>query len=109
MKKIAFWLCLTLVLLLSLLPTDMLPPQAFNLWDKAQHALGFALLSALGFSAYPDLRRVWLGYGLLGAGGFIELAQAATGWRHGDWLDLIANGVGIAVASVLWRPGRRPA
>jgi hypothetical protein len=32
---------------------------------------------------------------LLGIG--IELAQALSGWRHGDWLDWLADCVGVAL------------
>ena len=75
-----FWLLLALVIGVTLSPIAYLPQQAFSLWDKAQHALAFAALAALGALAYP--RRVGLlAASLLVFGGAIELAQAATGWR----------------------------
>jgi hypothetical protein len=41
-------------------------------------------------------------------GGLIELVQAATGWRHGEWLDLVADALGIGAASALsWWMNRR--
>ena len=52
----SFWAMLLCVTVLSLLPTDYLPPQIFSLWDKAQHALAFAALAALGLQAYPHRR-----------------------------------------------------
>lgn len=56
----------------------------------------------LGFPAYPaQERRVLLG--LLAAGLAIELAQAATGWRYGDWQDWVADAVGVGVAWGVWR------
>ena len=95
MKKLAFWLFAALVALLSLLPLDYLPPQTFNIWDKAQHAGGFAALAILGHVAYPA--RAWrVAAWLLLYGGAIELAQSASGWRQGDLLDLTADAVGIA-------------
>jgi len=98
MKKTAFWLCLAAVTVMSLLPTSYLPPPVFSVWDKAQHALGFLVLIVLGLIAYPQ--RVWyLPPMLLVYGGAIELAQAATGWRYGEWLDLLADGVGILAGS----------
>jgi VanZ family protein len=100
----AFWACVLGTVFLSLLPVELLP-QAFNWWDKAQHALGFAVLAVLGLLAYPKTR--WrLPWGLLLLGGFIELAQAATGWRHGDWLDLLADAVGVLVVMTAWYLGR---
>jgi len=97
----AFWAFVLGTVFLSLVPVEFLP-QAFNWWDKAQHALGFAVLSVLGLVAYPNLR--WrLPWGMLLLGGCIELAQTATGWRRGDWLDLLANAVGILVVMTVWR------
>lgn len=97
----AFWLAYLAVAVLSLLPVEQLPLGVFDWWDKAQHALGFLVLAVLGlwgYSAFPG--RVVLG--LLGFGAVIELAQAATGWRYGDWQDCLADVVGVAVAYGLW-------
>lgn len=99
-----FWILLLCVAVLSLMPTGYLPPQVFSLWDKAQHALGFMALALLGLRAYP--RHPWqVLAGLLVFGGGIELAQAATGWRHGEWADWLADAVGMAAGLAL---ARRP-
>lgn len=97
MKKTAFWCFLVSVVVLSLLPNDYLPPPAFNIWDKAQHAMAFAVLTVTGTGAY-EARRLQIVVGLFLLGGLIELAQAATGWRYGEWFDLLADGIGIAGA-----------
>jgi hypothetical protein len=102
----AFWACVFGTVVLSLAPVERLP-QAFIWWDKAQHALGFAVLTALGLLAYPNIRW-WLPCSLLLLGAFIELAQAASGWRRGDWLDLLADAVGILAVMTAWRLGRSP-
>lgn len=82
-------------LYLSLVPVQQLP-RMLNFWDKAQHSLGFAALATGGLLAYPShVWRVALGLMLLGIG--IELAQALSGWRHGDWLDWLADCVGVAL------------
>lgn len=105
MRRAVFWGLLLGVVTLSLLPADQLPAQAFSLWDKAQHAIAFATLGASGLLAYPrHPGRVLLG--LLLCGGAIELAQAASGWRFGDWQDWFADAVGLAAGTVLaggWR------
>lgn len=101
MKKSTFWLCLTAVTVLSLLPTGYLPPPVFSVWDKAQHALGFVVLAILGLLAYPQHAH-YLPILLLVYGGAIELAQAATGWRYGEWMDLLADGVGVLFGTGLW-------
>lgn len=106
---VGFWALALCVAVLSLMPVAYLPPPVFSLWDKAQHALAFAALAALGLLAYP--RRPWrLAVGLLAFGGAIELAQAATGWRYGEWGDWLADAVGLVAGSALaWRTWHRRA
>ena len=95
-----FWALALCVAVLSLMPTNYLPAQAFSLWDKAQHALAFTALASLGLLAYP--RQPWrVAIALLAFGGAIELAQAATGWRYGEWSDWLADAVGLAAGSAL--------
>lgn len=102
-----FWALSLCVAVLSLLPTAYLPPQVFSLWDKAQHALAFTALATLGLLAYPR-RPGRMAIALLAFGGAIELAQAATGWRYGEWGDWLADALGLAAGSALaWRQRRR--
>ncbi|GAB3185080.1 VanZ family protein [Hydrogenophaga aquatica] len=108
LARVFFWLVLAAVVVLSLTPVEHLPPQVFSIWDKAQHALAFLALSLLGLWAYSrQPRRVLTGLLLLGAA--IELAQAATGWRYGEWADLMADAVGVLAGAWMWRwiSGRR--
>ncbi|WP_439587301.1 VanZ family protein [Hydrogenophaga sp.] len=101
MIRALFWLSVIGIGIASLVPVAMLPPQPFNIWDKAQHTLAFAWLAVLGLLSYPKhAPRVALG--LLLFGGVIELAQAATGWRYGEWADLAADGVGIGLGAAVW-------
>lgn len=100
-----FWLACLAVGALSLTPVQNLPHQVFDIWDKAQHAAGFAVLALVGMLAYP---RVLIGVtlGLLGYGAAIELAQSATGWRFGDIQDWLADAIGVFTALALrtsWR------
>ncbi|WP_342129768.1 VanZ family protein [Hydrogenophaga sp. OTU3427] len=89
---------------LSLVPVQQLP-SSIHFWDKAQHALGFAALGGVGLLAFPQRPLRLLG-GLMLFGVVIELAQAATGWREGDWLDGMADGVGLAVGALAWLGAR---
>lgn len=98
---LAFWALLLTITWLSLVPVDQLPP-SFSFWDKAQHALGFAALGLAGLLAYPQRPRTVLA-ALLLYGGAIELAQAATGWRFGEWSDWLADGIGLLLGSLAWR------
>lgn len=101
-----FWLSCTLVLVLSLSPVEYLSASVFNWWDKAQHALGFSLLSGLGLMAYPIL--VWrVVTGLLAYGIAIEIMQEASGWRHGDFADFLADAVGVMLGSLVAWTARR--
>ena len=99
--RVVFWSLLMSTLVLSLIPVQQLP-QGLNFWDKAQHALGFAALAITGLLAYPaHAWRVILGLAIVGVG--IELAQALSGWRHGDWMDWLADCVGLgAGAGTVW-------
>jgi hypothetical protein len=99
--RLAFWSGLCALTVASLIPVAMLPPQALNIWDKAQHALGFAGITVLGLVAYPRHARL-ICVGLLLWGGAIELMQWASGWRFGEWIDWLADAVGIAAAWLVW-------
>lgn len=105
--QLLFWAAVVIVTVLSLLPGAYLPPVAFSVWDKAQHTLGFLVLGVLGLYAYPN-SSIHVVLGLLIYGAAVELAQAATGWRHGDWQDWLANAVGVAIAHGLWRAAKSP-
>ena len=103
----SLWRCLfagfvLIVVILSLAPPSALPPQAFSLWDKAQHALAFVVLAVFGLQAYPG-RWPWVVGGLLVLGGAIELAQALVGWRTGDVADWCADAIGMWVGGVLFK------
>ena len=95
-----FWSLLIATLWLSLIPSDQVP-SAFHFWDKAQHALGFAVLAFFGLLSYSGrIKTLVFGLILLGAG--IECAQWLTGWRQGDWADWIADFVGLGIGSLIW-------
>ena len=106
MIKASFWLICNLIAVLSLLPAEQLPPQALNIWDKAQHAVGFMLLTATGLAAYPRQYRP-LAWGLLLFGMAIELAQSLTTWRQGDIWDWLADATGIALVMLCARVKRK--
>jgi len=103
--RLVFGFSVALLTLASLTPIEQLPPQALNVWDKAQHALGFGWLALWGMLAFPT--RQWeTALALIVWGGVIELLQIATGWRYGEWLDWLADGIGILLVCLpflLWR------
>ncbi len=79
------------------------PPPAADLgWDKLNHACAFAALAAAGrFSAASSRVRAGVLLGLLAYGGLIELAQTQVPGRDGEWADLLADAVGLALGAVL--------
>lgn len=102
-RRWAFWLCAASVLALCLMPPAQHLPSTG--WDKANHALAFAVLAVLGLAAYPArAARVLLG--LLAFGALIELLQSLTGYRTAEWLDLVADAAGLAAGWPLARWSR---
>ncbi len=95
-----FWLALTAITVLSLIPSAVVP-DPLQFWDKAQHTLAFALLTVLGGLSYPRHLKVVV-LSLLIYGGLIELAQAnLTTTRFGDVIDWVADALGIAAGTAL--------
>lgn len=95
--RLSFWCSCIVTTVLFLIPADYLAPQITDWWDKAQHALMFLLVGLIGVSGYP-LIKGRLAAGLVLYGGVVEIVQSATGWRHGDLFDWLANIVGIVAS-----------
>lgn len=104
--RITFWCSAAVLAIASLVPVELLPQQAATIWDKGQHAFGFGWLALVGLLAYSHKPRTMI-IALLAYGGVIELLQLATGWRYGEWLDFLADGVGILIGASLWLLARR--
>ena len=103
-RKALFWLCFVAVNSLALSPAPYLPPlEIFNWWDKAQHAIAFAVLAVLAVLAYPEASRLRIALLLIGQGVLIELLQYYGGYRFGDWQDAVADGVGVLVGLAMAR------
>ena len=106
--RVLFWGACFFVEVLSLLPVESLPAVALDWWDKAEHAVAFLVLGGLGLWAYSE-KSGRVVFGLLAYGASIELAQAASGWRYGDWQDWLADAVGLGASYFGWiilRPTR---
>lgn len=101
----AFVICALVVLVLALLPSP--PPGLTTGWDKSNHLLAFAVLAWLGCKAFPQRVAVAL-LGLLAYGALIEILQSFTPTRSAEWLDLLADSLGILVGwGVAWLKGLR--
>lgn len=105
------WLVLMLVLLVCWFAFVPDPPQSVDTgWDKLNHVLAFGALSFSGWFAWGAPRRRMLGVvlGALMFGIFIEVVQTQIPGRSGEWPDLLADSVGIAIgiamaSTVTWR------
>ena len=80
---------------LALSPAPFLPPEIFDWWDKAQHAIAFCALAVLAVFAYPDVSKLRIALLLISQGVVIEVLQYFSGYRYGDWQDALADGVGV--------------
>ncbi|MGE4241086.1 VanZ family protein [Ramlibacter sp.] len=94
----AFWICIAAVLVLALMPNERQPTTG---WDKANHLLAFGTLAVLGLASWPERVRA-VAAALVGYGVLIELLQALTPHRSGDWVDVVADSCGIVVGWLAW-------
>jgi VanZ family protein len=115
------WLLLLVILILTIcwLAFSPAPPRRIDTgWDKANHALAFAVLAFTAEMAFWPVtaRRRLNVLGLLTFGVFIEVVQSGIPGRSADALDVLADGVGItlgltAIALLAWllfRPDTTP-
>ncbi|MBA4795558.1 hypothetical protein [Phenylobacterium sp.] len=100
-----FVLLLAAVIYLSIAPGEA-TPTAGLFWDKAQHAIAYAVLGLAGLAAFGGRWPVLVA--LLAVSGGLEIAQALTPFgRQGDLRDLAANAGGLLLALLAWRLGQR--
>ncbi|WP_133254951.1 hypothetical protein [Phenylobacterium hankyongense] len=95
-----FALAVAVLLFLCLAPTSDLPKE--HLWDKAEHAIAWLVLTALGLALSPK-RPLRIALFAIGLGAGVEILQATMGFgRDGDWRDLVADSLGVGVALLSW-------
>ena len=98
--KILFWIALISSYVLAIIPQEIAP--AFqSLSDKSLHFIAFAVLTLLLNLSY---RMVWwkpVLY-LLFYAVFIEFSQMFTPNRCAEWLDIVADAIGIALGLFLY-------
>ena len=98
--KLSFWSIWITLTYLFLMPVEFLPPNVFDWWDKLQHTLAFGVLTLLGLVAYgrndSSIMRMTIVMVIYGA--LVEVLQALSGWRYGEFSDWIADLVGVAIA-----------
>ncbi len=99
-------LCALLGVISWLALTPAPPPRADLGWDKLNHLAAFAALAVVAVLGRTG-SSVRVGAALLAYGGLIEVLQSFMPPRVGEWPDLIADGVGIALGLLLVAAARR--
>lgn len=96
----AYAVALAVLLFLTLAPSEDLPSP--SIWDKAEHAIAWAVLAGLGLAFWP--RRPWrIAIFAMFVGVAVELLQSTLPFgRDGDARDLLGDGVGVAAALLAW-------
>ena len=97
-----FGLACCILLYMTLAPGKDVPGEGI-IWDKAEHAISWAVLTGAGLLLSTKRRWTIPVFAFL-FGALVEVLQGTVGWgRDGDWHDLAADSVGIAVAWLAWR------
>jgi VanZ family protein len=102
--KILFYLCLSLIVFLSIVPQDvnssLLSGVRFTKSGFFQHVFGYFVLSALAFKAFTK-NKVWIMLaGILILGVVLEIIQYALPTRTFNIYDLLANLAGVLVVAI---------
>ena len=103
-RWLVLWaLMIATVVVGSLLPTDALPPSPFDQFDKLEHFLGYATLSAYAVLLFASRRaQVAAAIGLIALGVGLEFAQAVlTESRRADVFDALADASGVLLGLLL--------
>ena len=99
------------IVLLSLLPIpDLKMPVQVPLMDKWTHMVMYGVLTLVIWLEYRRAHQQYNAWRLLifaflapiAMGGILELMQAyLTTCRSGEWLDFVANTIGVCIGSVI--------
>ena len=102
---------LTAVVLLVVILGAMVGPfqnveAGSRIWDKAAHFIAFGLILWSIGVLFRRLPRSLAALSALAMGGAVEIIQGMVG-RDASWGDLLADGLGIMLALLLWATWRR--
>lgn len=99
------WLSLGVLLLLGIATACLLPSQDVPDLigsDKLKHFVAFGLLAFWFGSIVVRADLPWVGVAVVAIGGLIELLQGSMGLgRDPEWLDWVADALGVALGLVL--------
>ena len=102
---------ITAIWIICLIPIPETPLDDVPMIDKWTHFVMYGSLCSVIFAEYayrhikPNIKRLAIGGVLLPIimGGLIELVQAycTGGNRSGDWIDWIANSIGVMIGTAI--------
>ncbi|RKZ40125.1 MAG: VanZ family protein [Gammaproteobacteria bacterium] len=93
------WLLVIAVIVLSLIPSPPLMMQTIDYGDKIGHLIAyFVLMGWFALVYHMPRQRFWYMIGFLLLGGVLEILQGLSGIRHADWMDIVANSIGVLLA-----------
>ncbi|MFA5242190.1 MAG: VanZ family protein [Sulfuricella sp.] len=100
------WLAIGWVLIFLIAYTSLIPsppaPMRFPHADKLEHLIAYIALMGWFCQIYSvRSQRLYLALACVAFGGIIELLQGWSGYRSADWLDLLADSLGVALGWTL--------
>ena len=105
--RLALYAAATLILTYMALAPERDVPGADLVWDKAEHASAWTVLTLAGL-VLSTTRRWAIGVFATVFGAVIEVLQAVMPFgRDGNVADWIADVIGVAAAYLLWLIARR--
>jgi VanZ family protein len=91
------WSLVIAVIVLSLIPAPMI--QTVDNGDKVEHIIAYFVLMLWFAQIYHTPRqRIQCMIGFLLLGAVLEILQGLSGIRQADWVDMVANSVGVVLA-----------
>lgn len=97
--KLVFWMALVGSYILAIAPMDKVP-EITPFSDKGNHFIAFAFLSISLFYAYR-IAYMKIALWMLGYGIWIEFTQLFIPNRYGEFMDLVADVIGITIGLII--------
>lgn len=103
LRRPRLWLGIWFAMLAAVIVLSLVPPPDMQVplpdhADKAEHLLAYAALAFAGLQLFGSRAALaWMAVGLVALGVGLELAQGTLvpAVRRMDWLDAVANTVGV--------------
>ncbi len=100
LNKICLWSFLVISLILFLSPVSNTISSLIN--DKVSHAFAYGTLFFLAAKSYKDkYSSLYIGLLVFLLGFIVEIVQSMTGYRSGEFDDVLANVFGIGLVGIL--------